>query len=138
MSQKINRVESKKKSSPLKIGNVSVIHGEAKDEKKQAADNFTVLRMRQELNGAKALYLHQLYTNTIVSLHKTLARYTGSEETGEIYFYLGRSFEQLEESGQAVDCYQHAVNIAPTNENPQNCYWLAESNKAINRLKNKR
>ena len=137
MSQKIERVEAKKKSGPLKIGNVSVIHGEAKGKKRQTDNSLTPCRMEQELNGARALYLHQLYTNTIVSLHKTLSRYPEAEETGEIYYYLGKSFELLEESGQAIDCYQHAVNIALENENPPKCYWLDESDNAINRLKSK-
>ena len=38
MSKKIQKIEPRKQKTPLRVGNVSVVHGESKAEKKKAAD----------------------------------------------------------------------------------------------------
>lgn len=137
MSQKIEKMDARKESTKLRIGNVSVVHGESKSRSKQIKGEFDRFRFDQEMNGAKALYSYNFFTNTIVSLYKTLNKYNNHTCPGELYFLLGKSFEMLDEPGQAVDNFQKAIECAKEKERTNNISWLEEAREAVNSLKDK-
>lgn len=138
MSQKIQRIEPREGKTRLRIGNVSVVHGESKAE----AENPSVGKGKsallvQEKNGALALYDQKFYPNSIIKFYKLIDKYNQIKDCGEIYLYLGRSFEAVNHVGQAIDAYQMVVN----QQEEQNCNdnnsqkWLNEARQAIDRLK---
>ena len=133
MSQKVNQIPARQEKTRLRIGNVSVIHGESKAEPSRhpAADESQV--WRQETNGAKALYDQQYYPNTIVRLHKILAKYPDFEDCGEIHFYLGKAFEAMDKPGQAGDAYKMALEKLCDNDVSKQ--RADEARRAIERLK---
>jgi hypothetical protein len=106
MSQKVNQIPPRQEKTRLRIGNVSVIHGESKAEPSRRTAEEESQIWVQESNGAKALYDQRYYPNTIVKLHKILAKYPNLEDCGEIHFYLGKAFEALSKPGQARDAYK--------------------------------
>jgi tetratricopeptide (TPR) repeat protein len=109
MSNKVNQIPAREEKTRLRIGNVSVIHGESKaaSSRRPAEDESQI--WVQESNGAKALYDQRYYTNAILKLHKILAKYPNLEDCGEIHFYLGKAFEALNKPGQAGDAYKMAL-----------------------------
>jgi len=78
------------------------------------------------------LYIHKYYTNTIVKLHQIMSRFPDHDDCGEVYFYLGKSFEQISETGQAVDAYKES--IMSSNPGCPDSYKL-EAENAMKRLK---
>ena len=111
MSKKINKIEQRNEKTRLRIGNVSVVHGESKAESSGSSNNNSEPNLWiQEVNGAKALHNQKFYPNTIVRLHKILDKYTDIQDCGEIHFYLGKSFEAINKSGQAANAYQLVLN----------------------------
>ena len=73
-----------------------------------------------------------------MSLYKIINRYPDKKGLAEIYFFLGKSFENLDEPGQAIDSYQMAIDLANTNEKNKEFYWLEDTYCAINNLKNEK
>lgn len=134
MSKKVERIEPRKEKTRLKVGNVSVVHGESKSVQntdESASDESE--RRSKEQNGAKALYRQEFYPNTIVKLHKILDKYPDIKDCGETYFYLGKSFEALKKPGQALDAYEQAVE----RHEAQQCQseWLHDVKIAIKKLR---
>ena len=78
MAKKINRIKPRSQRTPLRVGNVSVVHGEKKRTttelmiKDDTEDDWIL----KETNGAKALFDHKYYTNTVVKLNKILTKYS--------------------------------------------------------------
>jgi hypothetical protein len=137
MSQKINQIPARQEKTPLRIGNVSVVHGESK----AASSRRTALDESQawlhEINGAKALHDQHYYPNTIVKLHKILAKYPTISDCGAIHFRLGSAFEAMNKSGQANDAYQMALERIEAGdcENVEAKHRADETRKALERLK---
>jgi len=141
MSKKVQRIEPREGKTKLRIGNVSVVHGESKAESDDAsADGVKPELLVQETNGAKALYNQKFYPNSIIKFHKILDKYNAVQNNGEINLYLGRSFEALNHPGQAIDAYQSVIDHYQTqdhsNANAQK--WVNEVQQAIDRLKSKK
>ena len=133
MSKKVEQIEPRKEKTRLKVGNVSVVHGEPKSEKEMVASKESVSDKRgKEKNGARALYEQEFYPNTIVKLHKILTKYPDIEDSGEIYFYLGKSFEALKKTGQALDAYNEAIK-KHKDQNSQ-AFWIDEAQIAVKKL----
>ncbi|MFZ5514991.1 MAG: hypothetical protein ACOY90_00025 [Candidatus Zhuqueibacterota bacterium] len=133
MSKKVERIEPRKEKTQLKVGNVSVVHGEARTRNEEAASPASDSdKWAWEKNGARALYDQQFYPNTIVKLHKILGKYPDIEDCGEIHFYLGKSFEALNKNGQALDAYDEAIQ----RHKNQNCQapWVDQAQTAIKKL----
>lgn len=137
MSKKIQRINSTGEKTRLRVGNVSSVHGESKQDTQQT--DVSIERRQfweREKNGAKALYKHRYYTNCIMKLTNILIKYSTFQDCGEIHFYLGKSFEALNKRGQAVDAYQTVIRI----QKEQHCSgtkedkWLNESKAAVKRL----
>ncbi|MDZ7261714.1 MAG: hypothetical protein ONB05_06380 [candidate division KSB1 bacterium] len=136
MSKKIDKIQPRPQKTRLRIGNVSVVHGELKAE--SPGDNLKLDDLRvQEINGARALYLQNYYPNAIVKLHKILEKYPLEDDCGEIHFYLGKSFEAMDKVGQALDAYQVVVSRYQEQgcENGEAKKRFNEAQKAIERLK---
>ena len=112
MSQKVQKMESRRQPSELTIPNVSSVHGEKKTTAKRMKKDENIQGWARELNAAKAMYDQEFYTNSVVKLHKVLGRYSELSDCGEVNLYLGKSFEELDEPGQAIDSYQLAVDKA--------------------------
>jgi hypothetical protein len=141
MSKKVQRIEPREGKTKLRIGNVSVVHGESKTKPESAvSDELETGFWIQEKNGAKALYEQKFYPNSIIKYHKILDKYNTIEDRGEIHFYLGKSFEVLNQNGQAIDAYQEAIHRFQQRDynNPNTAKWLSEAQQAIERLKPKK
>lgn len=141
MSKKVQKIEPHNGKRPLRIGKVSVVHGESKVTSKNVADSSLKSDfLLQEKNGALALHEQKLYPNSIIKYHKILERYSTNKDCGEIHFYLGKSFEALNQIGQAVDAYEQALHQLqqPNCDNPNAEKWSAEAQQAIEKLKQKK
>lgn len=137
MSQKVNQIPARDEKTRLRIGNVSVVHGESKAGSSNRAAEDDSQDWLQEINGARALYDQRYYPNTIVKLHKILIKYPIISDCGAIHFYLGRAFEALNKSGQANDAYQAALERIEIGncENAESKQRADEARKALERLK---
>jgi hypothetical protein len=133
MSQKVNQIPHREEKTRLRIGNVSVVHGESKaGAARSRTETDETQNWIQETNGAKALYDQHYYTNAIVKLHKVLAKFPDSQDCGEIHFCLGKAFEAIDKTGQAVDAYKGA--LARICENALSKQRAEEARQAIERL----
>ena len=112
MSQKVQKMEPRQHPSELSIPNVSSVHGEKKTTSERVMQDGDTQTWRRELNAAKAMVDQEFYTNSVVKLYKVLNRYASMADCGEVNLYLGKSFEELDESGQAIDNYQIAAEKA--------------------------
>jgi tetratricopeptide (TPR) repeat protein len=133
MSQKVNQIPSREGKTRLRIGNVSVVHGEPKAGQARSQSDDESKNWMQETNGAKALYEQEYYPNAIMKLHKMLAKYPNAEDCGERYFYLGKAFEALNKPGQAIDAYKAVLEKLCENDLSQQ--RADEARQAIERLK---
>ncbi len=109
MSNKIQKIEPNTQKRPLRVGSVSVVHGSKTAEAKASSENLTADVLKRETNGVKALFSYCYYTNAVIKIHKMLAKYNTITDCGEIYFFLGKSFEALKKNGQAIDAYQSVI-----------------------------
>ncbi len=134
MSKKVNQIPNREGKTRLRIGNVSVVHGEPKaGHAPSQTDNDDSQDWMQETNGAKALYEQQYYPNAIMKLHKVLAKYPNAEDCGERHFYLGKAFEAMNKPGQAIDAYKAVLEKLC--ENDLSKQRAGEARQAIERLK---
>jgi len=137
MSKKIGKIKPGKQKTPLRVGNVSVVHGLKADENTASVNNIEENIWRKETNGAKALFDFKYYTNTVIKLNKILSKYSSQNDCGEIHYYLGRSFEVLKKNGQAIDAYQKVINNYEKNDcsNTDAMQWYEQARKSIKKLK---
>jgi hypothetical protein len=112
MSQKVQKMAPRQQGSTLSAPNVSSVHGEKKSSTERIQQDEEIHGWQRELNTAKAMLDQAYYTNSVVKLHKVLGRYSDLQDCGAVNLYLGKSFEQLDEPGQAIDNYQIAVRKA--------------------------
>lgn len=105
MAKKIEKLDPVPKGGPLRIGNVSVVHGENKNIRSETE----IPGWRLELNGARDLYNQNYFTNAVVKLYSLNNRYATMDACGEIALFLGRAFEVLAKPGQALKAYQEAA-----------------------------
>jgi hypothetical protein len=139
MTQKVDQIDSKETDSKIRIGNVSVVHGESKeggpkkDESQPDTDWYTL-----EMNGAGALIEHSYYPNAIIKLHQIKNRYGEKKDQGFASFWIGRSFEAMQNNGQAMDSYQMAIKqFQQYNPDAQSQpEWVKEAEVAIERIRN--
>ena len=132
MSQKVQNMEPRQQPSELRAENISSVHGERRREDESVATAATEPQWTRQLNAVKAMYDQELFPNSVVKLHKILNRYSTLNDCGEVNLYLGKSFEELEEFGQAIDHYQLALEQAESCENAGNI--VEQSRNAVRRL----
>ncbi len=138
MSKKVEQIETNDEKTPLRVGNVSVVHGESKslaDSSKQTTVKPDWAEW--EINGALSLFIQEYFPNTIVKLHKILEKYDSYIDCGKIYFYIARSLESLDMNGQAIDTYQIVIDTYSEQkcDDRESKDWGEESRKAIDYLK---
>ncbi len=133
MSAKVNKIQPRSEKTKLRVGNVSVVHGESKlkDETVKEINNDS---WSKEFNGAVALFDQQFYTNTVIKLSKIKNKNSELNDCGQVDLYLAKSFEHLNEPGQALDAYQTAFEEISKSETCQK-NSLSDVEAAIQRLK---
>ena len=130
MSQKVQNIKTDGDSSKLQNPNVTAVHGEKKSG--QTVQAAKLDKWLLELNAARAMLDQELYPNSVIKCHKILNRYSDIHDCGTVSYTLGRSFEQLDEPGQAIDHYQKA--IAQSQLCRQSIEWEEQARQAIDRL----
>lgn len=112
MSKKIKKIEKPDTDNRLKIGNVSVVHGNSKVQSDSGINGSETSNWsEQETNGAVSLYVHKFYPNTVVKLKKMMSKYSVLKNKGKLYYYLAKSFEALDMKGQARENFRTVVDI---------------------------
>jgi hypothetical protein len=137
MSQKLDKLETPDENTPVKVGNVSIVHGDSKQVDKSAeTDKVQEDWYPFEVNGALALYDHHYYPNTIIKCMKIQNKYDPVRDEGKIDYYIAKSFEGLNDSAQARDAYQKALDEHNQSRNPssQEQSWVADAREALHRL----
>jgi hypothetical protein len=137
MSQKIDQLDIKEETTPIKVGNVSIVHGDSK----QAQQSVNVDSEQEdwyllEINGALALYDHQYYPNTIIKFIKIQNKYDASRDKGKIDYFIGKSFEALNDQGQAQDAYKRALDEYNQTKDPSSKEqtWVSDARESLKRL----
>ena len=91
-----------------------------------------------EINGAKALYDHKYYPNTIVKLHAILDKNIAPEDQVTVYYYLGKSFENIDETGRAVNAYKSSLEFLNNVEVDADMILIQNAcDKAVKKLQKK-
>jgi len=137
MSQKIDKLEAPDDGKPIKVGNVSIIHGDSKqvdkpiEPAKEQEDWYPF-----EVNGAMALYDHQYYPNTIIKCMKIQNKYDTSRDAGKIDYLIAKSFEGINDPAQARDAYQNALDEYSQFKDPsaKEQSWVADARQALQRI----
>ncbi len=138
MANKIDRIPSPEDKTRLRVGKVSVVHGEDKMKMDSiSSDSSKPNLFIQEFNGAQALYSQNYYANAIIKFHKILLKYELLENTGEIYLYIGKSFEALNQPGQATDAYKIVLDFYQDKTSDDAHKFIVQARSAIERLGNK-
>lgn len=113
MSQKVDKLPKPPTGTKLEIGSVSVVHGENKAV--PAMTPAPAELADKEFNGARALQQQQFYTNAIVKYYKLRRWYGNLSECGILQYEMGCCFEQIQQTGQALDCYLDSRAILQNN-----------------------
>ncbi len=107
MSEKISNIEAEGEKPKLHIENVSVVRADNKNKQSDSDRNIEPHDMsKMEINGAKALYEQEYYPNAIMKLHRILNKTITEDAVVHAFFYLGKSFESIDETGRAVEAYK--------------------------------
>ena len=133
--QKIQRIERGAEKPELHISNVSAIHGASQDTAATTKQTgaATGNLWEREKNGAKALFDQRYFPNVIIKLDKILNRYSNVTDCGELYCYLGQSFEALKQPGQAADAYQTVIQQSEE-KSCENKEWNEIARQGLERL----
>ena len=130
MSQKVQNMPPRK-NKKLHVENVSSVHGEKQSSTQMTPRVESTPKWEREFNAARAMYDQEYYPNTVIKLHKIINHYSDREDCGQVALFLGKSFEALDESGQAIDNYHIALELGGQCEDNA---IVAEAKKAIRRL----
>jgi hypothetical protein len=135
MKQKIKKIDNGKEKMQLQIGTVSVVHGTSMDSSGVYIQTDTLNQQEAIKNGIRALFQQQFYTNTIVKIQQYFNYFVVFRDCGELDYYVGKSFEMLNQFGQAIDAYEVSVE-KNKNENCPNQAWGELSTTRLEQLKN--
>jgi hypothetical protein len=130
MRQKIKKIDNSGGKIPLEIGTVSVVHGSSKDSSQTGIETDTLYQQGAIENGIRALFQQEFYANTIVKVQQFFNYFSLFRDCGELDYYVGRSFEMLNQFGQAMDAYE----ISVTKSNNETCPDPHWGNLSANRL----
>ena len=138
MTQKVDQIETEDTNTKIRVGNVSVVHGESKnDDNTHNLSNSDIDWYKYEVNGADALIEHTYYPNAIIKLHQIKNRYSEEKDKGFTSYRIGTSFEAMQNKGQAMDNYQSALALY-NKYNPDGSSgpgWIKETRAAIERMR---
>lgn len=138
MAQKVNRLETPNTKTRLRVGNVSVIHGSLNKatEKTDIDSTQAVAWAALEKNAAVALLEQKYVTNSIIKLYQIINHYGSRINLGEIYFYIGKGFEKINKTGQAIDAYQKSLEYYTKKPDDSNKLRIKTINEMIASLIN--
>jgi len=109
MKEKLKKIGPRPEKTPLRVGTVSAVHGSLQDSVQNASTIEKGADPEPLLNGVRDLFTQNYYPNTILKIHLLLNSYHFSQDCGELYYYLGYSFEKLEQPGQAMEAYRNSI-----------------------------
>jgi hypothetical protein len=132
--EKLNNVERRSEPTPLRIGNVSVIHGASRDTQKTSPTKLDDSAMEKTKNGIRALYQQDYHPNVIMKVKKVSQSELFKDNCGEFHYYLGSSLETLEKTGQATEVY-HDVVTKHKNSECSRSSWIEQAKLGLERLK---
>jgi len=139
MSQKMDKIKPGDEKAKLRITNVSVVRAENKAEAKRAENNTASddRLWQQETNGARAMYSQEFYPNAIMKLHKIIRKNPNLEKCSEIFFYLAKSYEEIDEPGRALEAYRIVIANAESDacEAKHRAEMITDATRAIKKLK---
>ena len=138
MSKKVENIKPREEKTKLRIGDVSVVHGESKNiTDTTLSKRNEISQADKEINGALALFIQKYYTNTLYKLHNLLDKYESLISNGKVYYYIAKAFELLDKKGQAADAYQTVINSFENKDslNQEEEKYLIESQVALQKLK---
>lgn len=130
-AQKIRNLDPSETDKPIRIQNVSAVRAEDRSVSGsgyQAADN---LFWRQETNAVLSMIAQAYYPNAVMKAHKILDVHAKSADKARLYFYLGQSFESLEDRGRALEAYQASIGYCKPDQQP----IRTEAAQSIRRIK---
>lgn len=123
MKEKLKKIGSRQGKTPLRVGTVSAVHGTSQD----SVQNVPAIEMAVDpepvLNGIRNLFNQNYYPNTILKIHHFFNLYQVPSDCGELSYYLGYSFEQLQQPGQAIESYRTSIQ-AGQQVDCTNSKWL--------------
>ena len=137
-SKKVEKMEPRYEKTPLRIGNVSVVHGESKEKNDTKSYQESERKWAQlELNGAIALQDQAYHPNAVIKFHTILEKYPETTDKGKIYFYIANSLEALDMFGQAIDAFEVVIETygQESDINAEKKERLFASREAVERLK---
>jgi hypothetical protein len=134
MKEKIKKIDNSKGKIPLEIGTVSVVHGASKDSSGLYIETDTLDQQKAVKNGIRALFLQEFYANTIVKVQQFYHYFSLGNECGELHFYVGRSFEMLNQFGQAMEAYEISIEKSKSANCPDP-HWGELSGIRLEQLK---
>ena len=109
MKEKLNKIGSRPEKTPIKVGTVSAVHGSSQDSVETSLAGEKVVDPEPILNGIRDLFNQKYYPNSILKIHRFLNLYNSGSDCGELYYYLGYSFEELQQPGQAMEAYRNSI-----------------------------
>ena len=111
VSDKVDNIEPRNNKTPLRIGNVSLVHGAqySKEDTSQTDSTELAKWQKRELNGVMALYDQKYFHNSIIKLYNIIHKYSNMSYQGLIYLYLGKGFEAVSYKGKAIEAYKESI-----------------------------
>jgi translation initiation factor 2 beta subunit (eIF-2beta)/eIF-5 len=134
MKQKIRKIDNGEQKIQLQIGTVSVVHGSSEDSSRMYIETDTLQHQEAVKNGIRALFNQQFYANTIVKIQQYFNYFVVLSDCGEMDYYVGKSFEMLNQFGQAIDAYETSI-AKNKNENCPHQKWGKLSATRIEQIK---
>jgi len=131
-AQKIRNLDPPETGKPIRIQNVSTVRADDRSDSSvdnQVEDNLVWM---QETNAALAMIEQKYYPNAVMKVHKILDAHAKSADKARLYFYLGQSFEALEDNGRALEAYQGCVGYCKSDQDQMR----SQAEDAIKRIKN--
>jgi hypothetical protein len=116
MKEKLKKIGSRPEKTPLRVGTVSAVHGSSQDTSKNIPATENEIDPEPIINGIRALFTQDYYPNTILKIHRFLNLYQAPSDCGELYYYLGYSFEELHQPGQAIEAYRSSIQAGQSAE----------------------
>ena len=129
-ARKIRSLDPPAGEKPIRIQNVSTVRADDRSQTESASTAANDL-CAQETNAALAMAEQAFYPNAVMKMHKILEAHGSIADKGSLYFYLGRSFEALDDRGRALEAYQSVLRYAT----PKQRSFRSEAESAMKRLK---